>query len=217
MLIRVLFNQCTFPQWLDDCALLVHDRLAPDPRGLSGVAGPPTHQSVDQNQGFAPWVLSASAPRVKRKKGFRGAGGREALEELAGSGQPAKRRGSGELGKGRVDRGASWGPVSAERPWAPREQRRPLPLVHPGLSAGPGAGWPQTPSAHERRSQEREEICRSPRERDPSPSLPWILSDHCKTQPSTQSWPRSFPRGPAPPHARGNNCEPTLPRGVCFV
>ena len=57
-------------------------------------------------------MLSASALRVKRKKGFWGAEGREALEEPAGSGQPEKRAGSGELGKGRVDGGASWRLVS---------------------------------------------------------------------------------------------------------
>lgn len=76
-------------------------------------------------------MLSASTLRLKRKKGFWGAEGREALEEPAGSGQPEKRVGSGELGKGRVDGGAGWrlvsgedvGPSKAEVALSPRASR----------------------------------------------------------------------------------------------
>lgn len=131
----------------DDCFLLIQDRLAPDLEDSQG---------LQIESGVCPSGAVSQYSQVKKEKGFGGAEGRETLEVPAGSGQPEKRgREAGELGKeSRVDGGASWRLVSGEDV-GPSRAGWPFPPGHPGLNAGPGVGWPlQTPSAHERRSQE---------------------------------------------------------------
>ena len=86
-------------------------------RALPWGAGPPTHQQIRIRGSPSGAVSQYSEWRGKRVLGAEG--GREALEELASSGQPAKKGGSGELGKGRVD----GGPAGA---WFLRRGRGPL-------------------------------------------------------------------------------------------